>query len=104
LKYQWLQLDQNLFRADSRGTAVTPAGDRFDSNGFKGGYTIGKISVVYCGKTYAITPYIADTRMQIRLPFAVKQQGDKITINIDYSFAYRRMAPTVWGACQPKMA
>ncbi|MDO3629038.1 M1 family metallopeptidase [Mucilaginibacter sp. BT774] len=87
MNYLWLQLDQNLFRNDSRGTAVTPAGDRFDSNGFKGGYNIGKVSVVYAGKTYAITPYFADTRMQIRLPFAVKQQGDKITINIDYSFA-----------------
>ncbi|MBV8390691.1 MAG: M1 family metallopeptidase [Mucilaginibacter sp.] len=87
LNYLWLQLDQNLFRNDSRGTAVTPAGDRFDSNGFKGGYNIGKVSVVYGGKTYAITPYITDTRMQIRLPFAVKQQGDKIRINIDYSFA-----------------
>src|SRR5579859_7845897 len=87
LNYLWLQLDQNLFKADSRGAFITPAGDRFDSNGFKGGYTIGKVSVVYGGKTYSITPYITDTRMQIRLPFAVKQQGDKITINIDYSFA-----------------
>jgi hypothetical protein len=87
LNYLWLQLDQNLFKADSRGAAVTPAGDRFDSNGFKGGYTIGKVSVVYAGKTYTIKPYITDTRMQIRLPFAVKQQGDKITVNIDYSFA-----------------
>lgn len=87
LNYLWLQLDQNLFKADSRGASVTPAGDRFDSNGFKGGYTIGKVSVIYSGKTYFITPYITDTRMQIRLPFAVKQQGDKITINIDYSFA-----------------
>lgn len=87
LNYLWLQLDQDLFKADSRGAAITPAGDRFDSNGFKGGYTIDKVSVVYNGRTYAITPYITDTRMQIRLPFSVKQQGDKITINIDYSFA-----------------
>lgn len=87
LNYLWLQLDQNLFKADSRGASVTPAGDRFDSNGFKGGYSIGKVSVIYGGKTYSIAPYITDTRMQIRLPFAVKQQGDKITINIEYSFA-----------------
>lgn len=87
LNYLWLQLDQNLFKADSRGTAITPAGDRFDSNGFKGGYAVGKVSLIYKGKTYTIIPYITDTRMQIRLPFAVKQQGDKITINIEYSFA-----------------
>lgn len=35
LNYLWLQLDQNLFKADSRGTAITPAGDRFDSNVLK---------------------------------------------------------------------
>jgi len=87
LNYLWLQLDQNLFKADSRGTAKTPPGDRFDSNGFKGGYDIGKVSVSYAGKDYTITPYITDTRMQVRLPFALKQQGGKITINIDYSFA-----------------
>ncbi|HTD41247.1 MAG TPA: hypothetical protein VK671_11545, partial [Mucilaginibacter sp.] len=87
LNYLWLQLDQNLFKADSRGVAKTPPGDRFDSNGFKGGYDIGKVSVSYAGKDYTITPYITDTRMQVRLPFALKQQGDKITINIDYSFA-----------------
>ena len=87
LNYLWLQLDQNLFKADSRGTAKTPPGDRFDTQGFKGGYNIDKVSVNYNGKNYAITPYITDTRMQLRLPFALKQQGDKLAIHIEYSFA-----------------
>jgi hypothetical protein len=87
LKYLWLQLDQNLFKPGSRGEAVTPAGDRFDAKGFKGGYHIGAVSVTYAGKNYVITPVITDTRMQIRLPFAIKPSGDKISVNIAYSFA-----------------
>lgn len=87
LKYLWLQLDQNLFEPGSRGEAVTPAGDRFDAKGFKGGYKIGAVSVTYAGKNYVITPVITDTRMQIRLPFAIKPSGDKISVNIAYSFA-----------------
>jgi hypothetical protein len=87
LKYLWLQLDQNLFKPGSRGEAITPAGDRFDARGFKGGYNIGTVSVTYSGKRYVITPVITDTRMQIRLPFAIKPSGDHVSVNIAYSFA-----------------
>ena len=88
LNYLWLQLDQNLFTADSRGTATTPVrGNRFDAKGFKGGYHISHVMVTYLGKKYAIEPIINDTRMQLRLPFVVKPAGDKISISMDYSFA-----------------
>jgi hypothetical protein len=40
LTYLWLQLDQNIYRADSRGAAVNPADARFAGRGFEGGYTI----------------------------------------------------------------
>ena len=88
LNYLWLQLDQNLFKADSRGTATTPVkGNRYDSNSFKGGYHIGQVIVSYLGKNYTINPEINDTRMQLRLPFTVKPHGDKISICVNYSFA-----------------
>lgn len=89
LHYLWLQLDQNLFRPDSRGAAKTPVtGDRFDVKGYKkGGYHIQSVTVVYNGKSYTITPVITDTRMQLRLPFIVKPKGDKINIKINYSFS-----------------
>src|SRR5581483_7197236 len=49
LDFLWLQLDQNLFRPDSRGAATTPIdGDRFDVKGFsKGGYHIASVQVMY---------------------------------------------------------
>jgi Peptidase family M1 domain len=89
LRYLWLQLDQNLFKTDSRGAEATPvSGDRFDVRGYKkGGYQIDAVAVNYRGKTYNIEPVITDTRMQIRLPFAVKPSGDKIGISVKYSFS-----------------
>jgi hypothetical protein len=89
LKYLWLQLDQNLFEPDSRGAATTlVSGDRFDVKGYKkGGYHIGAVSVIYKGKSYKIEPVITDTRMQLRLPFAVKPHGDKIDIKVNYWFS-----------------
>src|SRR5438876_10739076 len=40
LRYVWLQLDQNIYREDSRGSAINPPGARFAGGGFVGGYTI----------------------------------------------------------------
>ncbi len=89
LNYLWLQLDQNLFDTGSRGAATTVVrGDRFDAKGYKkGGYHIQSASVLYKGKSYKIIPVITDTRMQLRLPFSIKPNGDKIDITINYSFS-----------------
>lgn len=89
LNYLWLQLDQNLFDTGSRGAATTVVrGDRFDAKGYKkGGYHIQSASVSYKGKSYKIIPVITDTRMQLRLPFSIKPNGDKIDITINYSFS-----------------
>ena len=89
LKYLWLQLDQNLFDPASRGAAATPiSGDRFDVKGYiKGGYHIQSASVTYKGKVYKIESVITDTRMQLRLPFTVKPNGDKVDITVNYYFS-----------------
>jgi hypothetical protein len=89
LDFLWLQLDQNLFRPDSRGAATTPVtGDRFDVKGFsKGGYHIESVEVIYGVKTYPVTPVITDARMQVRLQAPVKPDGDKIKVKVKYSFA-----------------
>jgi hypothetical protein len=44
LHYLWLQLDQNLFRSDSRGSLIVPPDSRFGTGGADGGVTIGDIS------------------------------------------------------------
>ena len=88
LPFIWLQLDQNLFDKDSRGQARMPVGSRSrygDANSaFNGGY---KISAVKTGTEGTPADYIiSDTRMQIRLPKAVRPGGDIIKIKIDYAF------------------
>ena len=88
LPFLWLQLDQNLFDKESRGQARMPVGSRSrygDANSeFNGGY---KITSVKTGIENTQADYIiSDTRMQVRLPKAVRPGGDMIKIKIDYSF------------------
>src|SRR2546426_2016710 len=51
LGYLWLQLDQNIYRADSRGAAVNPTDARFSGRGFEGGYTIAYVRAVRGGRS-----------------------------------------------------
>jgi hypothetical protein len=89
LDYLWFQLDQNLFKPDSRGAAVTPiSGDRFDVRGFsRGGYHIESVTVTYKGQTYKVTPVITDARMQVRLNTPLGAKGDKISVKVNYNFS-----------------
>jgi hypothetical protein len=88
LDYLWLQLDQNLFSAASRGTAAIPtSGDLIGVLGVKnGGYHIANVTVTYGGKSYQVQPVISDTRLQVRLNKALLPKGDKVSIKINYSF------------------
>jgi len=88
LPFLWLQLDQNLFNPNSRGQARMPVGTRSRygdaKSNFNGGYNIKSVKLVD-GNTNADF-IINDTRMQVRLPKAVKPSGDVIRLKIDYSF------------------
>src|SRR6266581_7230175 len=46
LTYLWLQLDQNIYRANSRGAALNPTDARFSGRGFEGGYAIDYVTAV----------------------------------------------------------
>ena len=89
LDYLWLQLDQNLFKPDSRGAATTPiGGDRFDVKGFnRGGYHIESVTVTYKGQSYKVDPVITDARMQVRLNAPMAGKGEKIQVKVNYSFS-----------------
>lgn len=92
LSFLWLQLDQNLFKKDSRGNAVIPmAGSRNGAKGqeFDGGYTIKSVEILSAnGKSSKINPTytISDTRMQIDLPQDLKAKGGVVKFIIHYSF------------------
>ncbi len=92
LGFLWLQLDQNLFKKDSRGNAVIPmGGSRNGAHGqeFDGGYTIKSVEILSAnGQKMSVTPTytISDTRMQIDLPQELKAKGGVVKFRINYSF------------------
>jgi hypothetical protein len=88
LLFLWVQLDQNLFREDSRGTATTVLGGdmRFSTKNYTEGDEINGVSVISNGKTEKAEFIISDTRMQIRLKDSLPAAGSKIQLKIDYAF------------------
>lgn len=87
LPFLWLQLDQNIYREDSRGELTSPtSGGRFANKEFTQGNVIKSVSVVIAGKSYNVQYKVTDTRMQIFLPTELKGNGGKAEIKIAYSF------------------
>ena len=100
LNFLWLQLDQNLFKKDSRGNAIIPiSGSRNGAKGqdFDGGYSLENVQLSYTsppkkGKKkrkaiqMAATYDIVDTRMKIKLSEPLASNGGEIKIGIDFSF------------------
>jgi hypothetical protein len=91
LSFLWMQLDQNLFKSDSRGTAIIPiSGSRNGGRGLMpdGGYKIKSVKMPGAkGKPAVALKYlINDTRMQVFLPKAVTPNGGQIKLNIEYSY------------------
>ena len=93
LGFIWMQLDQNLFKNDSRGNAIIPpTGSRNGAHGqqFDGGYTIKSVKLISVekGKTIELSVefLIQDTRMQIYLPSAISAGGGQLKLKIEYSF------------------
>ncbi|GAB3919463.1 M1 family metallopeptidase [Mucilaginibacter boryungensis] len=102
LSFIWMQLDQNLFKLDSRGNKQVPlANDPTrgvvqssrnwgQGQDFDAGYKINSVKVLSIagGKTTA-TPVkwlVNDTRMQVFLPKAVAANGGQLKLEIKYSF------------------
>ena len=93
LPFLWLNVDQNLFKKDSRGNAVIPVkGSRNGAKGqdFDGGFQFKSVKIVTTANGKSIESsakyIISDTRMQIQLPQALAANGGKIQIKFDFSF------------------
>jgi len=87
LDFVWMQLDQNLFKPDSRGTAIIPpSGSRNGGRGLMpdAGYKITSIKIA--GSSTQLKYLITDTRMQVFLPTGVNPNGGQIKLNIEYSY------------------
>ena len=105
LPFVWLQVDQNLYREDSRGAAITPiGGGRFGNNsrGFRGGDSLQTVNIELHGKKLKANYRVTDTRMQIMLPEALKPNGDKLKIDIAYGFTIPEYGSDRLGRLQTK--
>ena len=90
LRYVWVQLDQNIYRDDSRGTALNPPGARFAGAGFDGGYVISKVEAISRSagkpvKTTALTLTVNGTMGRIDLSRPLPP-GGAVEFAIAYSF------------------
>lgn len=87
LKFLWLQLDQNIYRKDSRGSATTTElGGRWANGKFTDGEVIKSVTIDNSGKKYTAKHIVTDTRMQVWLQDALKSSGGKVKLNIQFEF------------------
>lgn len=93
MTFVWMNLDQNLFKSDSRGNALIPLnGSRNGARGevFDGGHKIKSVKVVTTSRGKSVEKEvkysITDTRMQVFLDDDLKAKGGIVKIKIDFSF------------------
>jgi hypothetical protein len=87
LKFLWLQVDQNIYREDSRGSATTTEeGGRWANSKFTQGNIVKSILAEYNGKKYTPKYIVSDTRMQVWLQDALKSSGGKVKVTIQFEF------------------
>lgn len=83
LRFVWLQLDQNLYKPNSTGSALFPEDSRWGVRGFHGGYDIEKLTVN--GKP--ARSHVNDTEMRVDLPQPLAPRGGKSTIAMNFRFS-----------------
>src|SRR5439155_6399673 len=86
LRYLRLQLEQNIYKANSRGAALNPTDARFAGRGFEGGYTIEYVRAVRrVGQAAG------------RIPVATTGSGTMLRVDLD-------RPPPPGGRAEPELA
>ncbi len=83
LRFVWLQLDQNLYRPGSKGSAMFPADSRWGVRGFQGGYELSDVAV----DGRPVAPHTDDTMTRLDLAAPIAPRGGKATITLRFRFA-----------------
>jgi hypothetical protein len=88
LPFLWLQLDQNIYREDSRAQATTlVTGGRWANRSFTEGDELNSVDIVMNGKTTKAKYKVSDTRMQVWLPQPLAAKTGTVELKINYSFS-----------------
>ncbi|MEX2566740.1 MAG: M1 family metallopeptidase [Cyclobacteriaceae bacterium] len=88
LDFVWLQLEQNRFMRDSRGTLTTPIqGNRY-SGDIDGGYTISGVNAKLAKRGSKVSGkyLIEDTRMQVFFDEPLPEKGGEATISMNFEY------------------
>jgi hypothetical protein len=88
----WIQLDQNIYRRDSRAAAMPQYRPR-SGDMFTDGYQIESVVVQDGQTTYKPDTIVSDTRMQVRLKNTLIPKGGLLKVRI----AYHYTIPGPWG-------
>jgi hypothetical protein len=78
----WLQLDQNIYRRDSRSGAV---GGRVRTD-FTDGYVLESVEAEAGGKFVPADHLVSDTRLRVVLPTPLKPGGGRVRLRIRYHY------------------
>jgi hypothetical protein len=78
----WLHLEQNLYRAGSRGAWVHPADSRWGARDFEGGYELRDVTLDGRPARHVVS----DTRMRVDLPEPLAPKGGVATISMRFAF------------------
>ena len=102
----WVQLDQNIYRKDSRAqiliggmlrrrrnAATTTSGDATPQKTTTDGFVFDSVAIEQGKQTVNADYLVNDTRMQIRLPQPLKPHGGSLRIHIEYHYEI----PGEWG-------
>jgi hypothetical protein len=97
LEVLWLQLDQNIYRADSRA-ALSQGRRKGGGGGTTDGMTIDSAEVQIAGKVTQVIPLISDTRAQLPLPTPIAS-GGKAVVTLRYHYTVPGLfgGRTAWG-------
>src|SRR5216110_3596440 len=89
LRYLWLELEQNIYKANSRGAALNPTDARFAGRGFEGGYAVEYVRAVRrVGQAAGRIPLAASAngtmlRVDLERPLA---PGGRAELELAYRF------------------
>ncbi len=85
----WVQLDQNIYRPDSRARYA----DNYLSGNTTDGDVIESVSIADGTRSVPVPFMISDTRMQVTLPAALAAHGGRLRLQV----AWHHTVPGPWG-------
>ncbi|MGH7531522.1 MAG: M1 family metallopeptidase [Gemmatimonadales bacterium] len=86
LRYVWLQLDQNVFRSDSRGALLNPPDARWAARGFDGGFRVTRVRAVRPARRVALETVENGTLMRVNLDRPLPPGG---TVSLELRFSFQ---------------